>query len=74
MRLVATTQLRPHPLPAISSRQVTTTEAVAAVAVAVAADVATKAVKDEGVASKAPLLSQQLQLPLQLHRTIHNLR
>jgi hypothetical protein len=72
MRLVATTQLRPHPLPAISSRQATTTETVTAAAVA--ADVATKAEKDEGVASKAPLLSQRLQLPLQLHRTIHNPR
>jgi len=51
MRLVAMTNLRPHPLQAISSRQSTTIEAVAAVAVA------TKAIKDEGLASKAPPLS-----------------
>jgi hypothetical protein len=59
-------------LPAISSRQAATTEAVEAVAVA--ADVATKAVKNEGLASKAPPLSQLLQVPLQLHRRIHNLQ
>jgi hypothetical protein len=42
---------------AITSKQVIITKAVAAIAIAIAADIVIKAVKDKGVASKAPLPS-----------------